>query len=85
MGLANRLVDPGRALGEALVLANQLAAFPQRCLRSDRLSALAQWDLLFDDALREELRAGLEVIRSGESREGAARFASGAGRHGADD
>jgi len=85
MGLANRLVEPGRALEAAVELAQQLARLPQRCLRSDRLSALAQWDLPFDDALREELRAGLEVIRSGESREGAARFASGAGRHGASD
>jgi enoyl-CoA hydratase len=33
-------------------------------------------------ALQEETRLGLEVIRSGETREGASRFASGAGRHG---
>jgi enoyl-CoA hydratase len=83
MGLANRLVEPGRALEAALALARDLARLPQRCLRSDRLSALRQWDLDFDAALREELRLGLEVIRSGETREGAQRFAAGAGRHGA--
>jgi enoyl-CoA hydratase len=33
-------------------------------------------------ALAEETRLGLEVIRSGETRAGAERFAGGAGRHG---
>jgi len=83
MGLANRIVDPGRALEAAVELAKDLARLPQRCLRSDRLSALRQWDLDLDAALREELRLGLEVIRSGETLEGARRFAAGAGRHGA--
>ena len=35
-----------------------------------------------DAALTEETRLGLEVIRSGETRAGAERFAAGAGRHG---
>jgi len=51
-------------------------------MRNDRLSALSQWDLGEEDALREEFRRGLEVIRSGETEAGAGRFASGAGRHG---
>lgn len=46
MGLANRLVPAGEALASARELASQIAAFPQRCLRSDRLSALEQWDLV---------------------------------------
>jgi enoyl-CoA hydratase len=83
MGLANRLVDPGEALGEAIRLAEQLAAFPQLCLRNDRLSSYRQWDLPYAEALREETRLGLQVIRSGETAEGARRFADGAGRHGA--
>jgi enoyl-CoA hydratase len=83
MGLANRLVGPGEALPAALALAAELARLPQRCLRSDRLSAWRQWDLDLDAALREEARLGLETIRSGETREGARRFAAGAGRHGA--
>jgi enoyl-CoA hydratase len=83
MGLANRLVDKGKALEEALVLANQLAAFPQRCLRSDRLSSYQQWTLPLDDALVLETRLGAETIRSGETLAGATRFAQGAGRHGA--
>jgi enoyl-CoA hydratase len=82
IGLANRMVEPGQALAAARELAAQIAAFPQRCLRSDRLSALEQWDLPFPDAIANELRHGLEVVNSGESREGATRFAAGAGRHG---
>ena len=82
MGLANRLAEPGRALEAALELARSLAEFPQRCLRADRLSAYEQWSLSWDDARRNELRHGLEVLASGESLEGARRFASGMGRHG---
>jgi enoyl-CoA hydratase len=83
MGLANRLVAPGTALKEALTLAEQLAQFPQRCLRGDRLSCYRQWNLGIEAALAEETRIGLEVMRSGEVVEGARRFAAGAGRHGA--
>jgi enoyl-CoA hydratase len=82
MGLANRLVEPGTALEHALTLARQIAAFPQRCLRSDRRSAYEQWSLDLPQALLHETRLGTEVIRSGETLEGATRFASGAGRHG---
>jgi len=82
MGLANRLVAPGETLTEAIALAQTLAKFPQRCMRADRRSAYDQWSLGFDDAILNEYRLGLEVIRSGETGEGAKRFASGAGRHG---
>jgi enoyl-CoA hydratase len=81
-GLANRLVEPGEALDAALALARTLADFPQRCLRADRLSALTQWGQPIEDALRAETARGLDVIRSGETREGALRFTQGAGRHG---
>lgn len=83
IGLANRIVEPGETLAAARDLARQIAAFPQRCLRSDRLSALEQWDLPFDDAITNETRRGREVVASGETAQGAARFAAGAGRHGA--
>ena len=81
-GLANRLVPSGGALDAAIELAEQLAALPQKCLRSDRDSALHQWGLSEADALVYEFRTGFEVIRSGETAEGAARFRDGAGRHG---
>ncbi|MCB0976996.1 MAG: crotonase/enoyl-CoA hydratase family protein [Acidimicrobiales bacterium] len=82
MGLANRLVEPGRALDAAIELAEQLAAFPQRCLRSDRLSSYEQWPLPLEEAISAEYRHGIATIESGETLEGAARFAAGAGRHG---
>tara|TARA_Y100001970_G_scaffold53817_1_gene68242 strand:+ start:22853 stop:23626 length:774 start_codon:yes stop_codon:yes gene_type:complete len=82
MGLANRLCDPGIALSEAQKLAQQLAEFPQLCLRSDRRSSYEQWSMSFEDALRNETSLGRETIESGETREGATRFAQGAGRHG---
>ena len=44
MGLVNRLSEPGAALADAVALAHELARFPQRCLRGDRLSAYGQWD-----------------------------------------
>ncbi len=83
MGLVNRLVDPGRALEAALELARALAKLPQRCLRSDRMSAYEQWSLPWTEAMRNEFRRGIQVIESGETVAGAQRFASGEGRHGA--
>ena len=82
MGLANRLAPKGEALAVARELAHQIAAFPQRCMRSDRRSSFEQWDLPLAAALANETQLGLAVIRGGETLEGAARFASGAGRHG---
>lgn len=83
IGLANRVVPSGQALDAALELAAQLSAFPQACLRSDRASALDQWSLDWDAATAHEIELGRATLATGESRDGAARFASGAGRHGA--
>jgi len=83
MGLANRLTPKGGALAGALALATELAALPQRCMRSDRLSALEQWSLGWREAVLNEFHRGMTVVNSGESKEGATRFAAGAGRHGA--
>ena len=82
MGLANRLTEPGAALDVALALAAGLSAFPQACLRSDRMSAIEQWSLDLGAALANEVDHGMVTIRSGETREGATRFKDGAGRHG---
>lgn len=83
IGLANRVVQPGTAIEAAVALAEELAALPQRCLRSDRLSAIQQWGLDEPAALANEFTHGIATLRSGEGREGATRFAAGAGRHGA--
>jgi enoyl-CoA hydratase len=83
MGLANRLVPQGEALTAAVTLAHQLAALPQGCMRSDRLSAYEQWSIAdADAALRNEFARGVAVVQSGETVTGAQRFAAGAGRHG---
>jgi enoyl-CoA hydratase len=82
MGLANRLAEPGHALDDALTLAHELASLPQRCMREDRMSSYEQWALPVADAMRVELEHGMRVLRAGDAREGAARFAAGEGRHG---
>ncbi|MFE2987712.1 MULTISPECIES: crotonase/enoyl-CoA hydratase family protein [unclassified Streptomyces] len=80
MGLVNRLVPPGRARAEAEELAEQIAGFPQACMRGDRASVLDQAGQGEEAAMAGELRYGTAVLE--ESLKGAARFASGAGRHG---
>ncbi|MFI5622530.1 crotonase/enoyl-CoA hydratase family protein [Nocardioides sp. NPDC051685] len=84
MGLANRVVPPGQALAAAQDLARQLAAFPQTCLRHDRLSVLEQEGLSEQEALAAEYRQGVVSVAT-DTVEGATRFAGGAGRHGSFD
>ncbi|MFD8777295.1 crotonase/enoyl-CoA hydratase family protein [Streptomyces sp. NPDC059916] len=80
IGLANCLVPPGRARAEAEELAERIADFPQACMRGDRASVLDQAGQGEEVAMVGELRYGTAVLE--ESLKGAARFASGAGRHG---
>ena len=80
MGLCNRVVPTGDALAAAIILAEQLASFPQRTMLADRASAYAQWDLDMPKALHQEWQRGKDCIADGLG--GAARFAAGAGRHG---
>jgi enoyl-CoA hydratase len=82
MGLVDRVVAKGTALDAAVTLAEQIAAFPQACMRSDRRSAIASFDLPFDEAMQNELRQGLAALES-EGIAGAGKFAGGQGRHGA--
>ena len=81
MGLVNRVVPKGTARQAAEQLAHDIAQFPQICMRNDRLSAYEQCDLSFAEALANEFKYGLDSLQAG-SREGAARFADGKGRHG---
>ena len=83
MGLVNRLVEDGEALSAALSLAEEIARLPQTCLRSDRRSVLAESSLDFHAAMHNEFEQGMATLASGEAAAGAARFSSGAGRHGA--
>ena len=82
MGLANRVAPPGQALVAATALAEEVGAFPQTCLRNDRMSVLEQWGMSEEEAMRNELQRGLATLAGGETLEGATRFAQGAGRHG---
>ncbi len=83
IGLANRVVPEGHAREAAEALAREIAALPPRCVQSDRRSVYETWGLPLHAALAREFELGLRTIESGESVEGAARFAAGAGRHGA--
>lgn len=82
MGLVNRVVPDGTAREGAEALARQLAALPQICLRSDRASVYDALSLPEPEALASELTHGVRALTA-EGAAGAARFARGAGRHGA--
>ncbi len=82
MGIANRLVPPGRALPEAIALARDIAQWPQAALRSDRLSSYEQWSLALADALAGEYQHGMRTVATGEMIGGLERYASGAWRRG---
>ncbi|MBZ0272217.1 crotonase/enoyl-CoA hydratase family protein [bacterium] len=82
-GLANRVVADGTARAEAENLARRIAAFPQTCMRGDRMSAIEQWDLPFDRATKNEFRHGAESLATDEIGQGLDAFRAGRGRGGA--
>lgn len=81
-GLANRVVADGTARAAAEKLAAQIAAFPQLCLRNDRMSSYEQWGMNLPAAILNEYTHGMQTLASGETLKGANRFAGGEGRHG---
>jgi enoyl-CoA hydratase len=80
MGLVNRVVGPGEALGAAIDLAGRVAAFPQTTVRTDRAAVLD--GLRLDAGLGYERAHGLQAMRVAV--EGAARFAMGEADRGED-
>ncbi|MEO6698405.1 MAG: crotonase/enoyl-CoA hydratase family protein [Paraperlucidibaca sp.] len=82
MHLVNRVVPAGHALIEAEKIANQIAAFPQACMRGDRKSAYEQWGMDEHSAILNEFEHGMRTMKSGETLAGASRFTEGMGRHG---
>jgi enoyl-CoA hydratase len=80
IGLVTEVVAAGEHVTRALALAEQLAAFPQETLLSDREATLAALGLPFADGLALEARLG--GARIDAARAGAARFAGGEGRGG---
>ena len=80
IGLANRVVPVGTALERALALGEEIASFPWPTLLADRESALEAQGLPLAEGIACEAKRGLQTVRIGEL--GAARFATGEGRHG---
>src|SRR6476646_8832519 len=78
------LIDGGtvrlsREFCEAMAL--EIARFPQACVRADRRSAYMQQGLPLREAMRKEWYNGFPAFEI-DGAAGAARFASGKGRHG---
>jgi enoyl-CoA hydratase len=82
IGLVSEVVEPGRHVERALELAERLAGFPQDTMLADRHAAIEGAGMSLEDALALELEGGLAVLET--AAQGAARFAGGEGRHGAD-
>jgi hypothetical protein len=74
------VVPDGSSLAAAQELAGELAAFPQTCMREDRLSLLEQDGLDEPAALANEFGHGVRSLE--EVAAGLERFRAGAGRHG---
>ncbi|MFZ1652870.1 MAG: crotonase/enoyl-CoA hydratase family protein [Candidatus Nanopelagicales bacterium] len=81
IGLANRIVPDGQARFAAEALAQELSGLPQRCMRSDRRSALESLGRTTQSAMTVEWQLGQQSLQAGAA-EGASRFAAGEGRHG---
>jgi enoyl-CoA hydratase len=82
MGLVSRVVPAGEARGAAEALARELAALPQACLRSDRLSALEGLSLAEDAALANEFSHGMSALAAPGLAAEINRFTGGGGRGG---
>ncbi len=80
MGLVTSIVDEGEHLSRALELAESLAQFPQETMLSDRRAAIEGLGMTLEEGLKLEDRLGTQVLDV--ALRGAARFASGEGRHG---
>ncbi|MEX0973506.1 MAG: crotonase/enoyl-CoA hydratase family protein [Solirubrobacterales bacterium] len=80
IGLINEITDPGKHLDRALELAEKIASFPQATMLADRQAAIEGFGKPLKDGLALEAKLGNQVLDIAV--EGAARFASGQGRHG---
>jgi enoyl-CoA hydratase len=75
------VVPHGESRKAAEALAHELVKFPQECMRADRRSVRLQEGLSEREGLRAEWKNSSAVFEQ-EGAKGAARFASGKGRHG---
>jgi enoyl-CoA hydratase len=80
IGLVNEITEPGKHLDRALELAEKIASFPQETMLADRRAAIEGFGQPLADGLALEAQLGNQVLDVAVR--GAARFASGEGRHG---
>jgi len=80
IGLVNEITEPGQHLARALELAERIASFPQETMLADRKAAIEGFGQPLSDGLELERQLGMDVLDVAVK--GAARFASGEGRHG---
>jgi enoyl-CoA hydratase len=81
IGLAEKIVPHGAARQAAEEMAQQIARFPQACVRADRLSAYRAWGKPVREGLESEWATSTGIVKA-EGIRGATRFAEGKGRHG---
>lgn len=81
IGLCERVVPHGRAREAAEAMAQEIARFPQDCVRADRLSAYRAWGKSVREGLESEWATSAGIVKA-EGIAGAERFAGGKGRHG---
>ncbi len=81
MGLVNRVVEKGEARTRAIELADDIARFPETCMRHDRLSMYQGLTLSEEEALHVEFQHGWTSMQA-EMTDAVSRFVEGTGRHG---
>jgi enoyl-CoA hydratase len=81
IGACEKVVPEGQSRQMAEAMAHEIARFPQACTRADRRSVYMQEGLTLREAMRKEWYNGFPTFVA-EGAAGAARFASGKGRHG---
>jgi len=81
IGLCEYVTPKGGARRKAEELAQEIARFPQVCVRADRRSAINSRGLSVRDGLIQEWYNGREALIA-DGVDGATRFKDGLGRHG---
>ena len=76
------IVAKGESRRAAEDLAQEISRFPEICMKGDRQSVYEQWDHDHHHAMMQEFKIGTSTLQTGESRQGASRFAGGRGRGG---
>jgi enoyl-CoA hydratase len=74
-------VPHGKAREVAEAMAQEIARFPQACMRSDRLSVYRAHGKTVRQGLESEWATSAPIVKA-EGIVGAERFAKGKGRHG---